>query len=38
MARPDRSVPLRRLRCQSLICLPFAFSALALMAGEKPVK
>jgi NAD(P)-dependent dehydrogenase (short-subunit alcohol dehydrogenase family) len=26
----------RRLRCQSLICLPFAFFALALMAGQKP--
>ena len=33
-AMPDRSVLLRRLRCQSLICLPFAFFALALMAGE----
>jgi hypothetical protein len=37
-ARPDRSVPLRRLRCQALICWPFAFLALPLMAGEKPVK
>jgi hypothetical protein len=31
-------VPLRRLRCQALICWPFAFFALLLMAGEKPVK
>jgi len=38
LARPDKSVPLRRLRCQSLICLPFAFFALALIAGQKPVK
>src|ERR1039458_7952799 len=37
-ARPDRSVPLRRLRCQSLIFLPIAFFALALMAGEKLTK
>ena len=29
-----RSVPLRRLRCQSLICLPFAFFAPVLMAGR----
>ena len=33
LARLNRSVPLRRLRCQSLICLPFAFLALALIAG-----
>jgi hypothetical protein len=26
------------LRCQSLICLPFAFFALALMGGEKFMK
>jgi len=38
LARLDRSALLRRLRCQFLICLPFAFFALPLMAGEKPVK
>jgi hypothetical protein len=37
-ARPDRSVPLRRLRCQSLIWRPFAFLAVALMAGRKLTK
>jgi len=31
-------VALRRLRCQSLICLPIAFFALGLMAGEKLTK
>ena len=37
--RVRRSALLRRLRySQSLICLPFAFFALALMAGEKPVQ
>ena len=35
---PDRSVPVRRLRCQALICRPFAFTALVLMAGEKLTK
>ena len=30
MAMPDRSVPVRRLRCQDLICWPFAFLAWAL--------
>ena len=38
LARLGRSALLRRLRCQSLICLPCAFFALPLMAGEKPVK
>jgi hypothetical protein len=38
LAWPDRSALLRRLSCQSRICLPFAFFALALMAGLKPVK
>ena len=33
-----RSVPLRRMRCQSLIFLPTAFFALVLIAGEKPTK
>jgi hypothetical protein len=28
----------RRLRCQALICRPFAFTALVLMAGEKLTK
>ena len=37
-ASPARSVALRRLRCQSLICLPIAFFALGLMAGEKLTK
>ena len=37
-ARPDRSVPLRRLRCQSLIFLSTAFFAVVLMAGEKLTK
>jgi hypothetical protein len=32
---PGRSVPVRRLRCQALICRPFAFTALVLMAGKK---
>ena len=36
-ASPARSVALRRLRCQSLICLPIACFALGLMACEKPV-
>ena len=27
-----------RLRCQSRICLPFAFLALSLMAGLNPKK
>ena len=38
VCRDDRSAPLRRLRCQSRICLPFAFIALSLMAGLKPTK
>ena len=37
-ASPARSVALRRLRCQWLICLPIAFFALGLMAGEKLTK
>ena len=37
-ASPARSVALRRLRCQSLICLPIACFALGLMAGEKLTK
>ena len=37
-ARLDRSVPLRRLRCQALICKPFALSAWVLMAGVKLTK
>src|SRR6478736_1311586 len=38
LAMPDRSVPVRRLRCQALICRPFAFFAFALMAGRKFTK
>jgi hypothetical protein len=37
-ARPDRSVPLRRMRYQALIFRPTAFFALVLMAGEKLTK
>ena len=37
-ASPARSVALRRLRCQWLICWPIAFFALGLTAGEKLTK
>ena len=37
-ASPARSVALRRLRCQSLICSPIACFALGLTAGEKLTK
>ena len=35
---PDRSVPVRRLRCQPPICWPFAFFAWLPMHGRKFTK